>query len=48
MESKVIKDKPTYSVITENEVTTEKNGMRRGDAIKIVLFMIGLVIHSML
>jgi hypothetical protein len=27
MESKVIKDKPTYSVITENEVTTEKNGM---------------------
>ena len=27
MKSKVIKDKPTYSVITENEVTTEKNGM---------------------
>ena len=27
MESKVIKDKPTYSVITENEVTTNKNGI---------------------
>ena len=28
MNNKVIKDKPTYSVITEDEVTTEKNGIQ--------------------